>query len=228
MNNSSSVGDLPESGLEARSREKNGITDTEGVGPGEEALKKSEKVIDMANLRTRIDRKLSRITLTKPDEYPEQAVTLVSQNSKNKPIEKIIEAGEVEINCMDTSVANSMRKSPGMQGEGSWLGFKFGPKSKKSQPIGLPSTPEKNIQLENPDLISQKNTIHLDRVKLAIGSQNVSDFLGISPIHKNSDASELMQYSGMFDPKKSADESSSKPRIKIYEDIIDPKTLEFS
>jgi hypothetical protein len=56
----------------------------------------------------------------------------------------------------------------------------------------------------------------------------VSGFLGISPIHKDSEASELMQYSGMFEPKKSADESPSKPRIKIYEDIIDPKTLEFS
>jgi hypothetical protein len=108
------------------------------------------------------------------------------------------------------------------------LGFNFETKSKESPPIDLPSTPEKNIMLENPDLISQKNTLHLDRVKLTIGSQNVSGFLGISPIHKDSEASELMQYSGMFEPKKSADESPSKPRIKIYEDIIDPKTLEFS
>lgn len=127
---------------------------------------------------------------------------------------------------MRTPVANLPPKSPGLQGEGSCLGFNFGTKSKESPPIDLRSTPEKNIQLENPDLISQKNTIQLDRVKLKIGSQNVSGFLGISPIHKNSEASELMQYSGMFDPKKSADESPSKPRIKIYEDIIDPKTLE--
>jgi hypothetical protein len=229
MNNSSSVGENPESGFRGGSREKNGVSDAEGGGGGcgEEALKMSEKVIDIENLK-KIDRKLSRITLTKPDEYPEQAVTLVSQNSKNKMIEKIIEAGEVEIGSTGTPVANLPPKSPGLQGEGSWLGFNFETKSKESPPIDLPSTPEKNIMLENPDIISQKNTLHLDRVKLTIGSQNVSGFLGISPIHKDSEASDLMQYSGMFEPKKSADESPSKPRIKIYEDIIDPMTLEFS
>lgn len=90
MNNSSSVWDYPESGLRGGSREKNGVNDAEGGGVGGgEALKMSEKGNDMEILK-KIDRKLSRITLTKPDEYPEQAVTLVSQNSKNKMVEKII------------------------------------------------------------------------------------------------------------------------------------------
>lgn len=132
MNNSSSVADLPESNFGAREREKIGTSDTEGVGPVEE-ISKSQ------NLKPKLDRKVSKITLTKPDELVEQAVTLVSQNEENELRRSVDETGE-----LGTPVANLPPRSEGLQGEGSWSGLQFGPKSKESVQIDLSSTPEKN------------------------------------------------------------------------------------